>query len=883
VADASPTRADLPTGTVTFLRTDVEASMALTRALGPAWDEANARHLGLIRRAVDAHGGVCVRTEGDAFFGVFPEAGVAVTAAIDAQRALSAQAWPDGVRLRVRMGLHTGEAHLAGDDYGGFEVNRAARIAAAGHGGQILLSEPTRLLADAVLGEGIAVRDLGRQVLRDVPTPERLFQLDILGLQTEFPPLRATHPSAGSLPVRLTSFLGRDGELEELDALLETSRLVTLTGPGGIGKTSLAVELGRAWLDKVPDGVWFVALDAISEPATVRAEIARSLGLFDGPSRPAADGLDHYLADRSVVLVIDNFEHVLDAAGDLGAILRASPATRIVVTSRAPLRLPAEQEYPVRSLEEARARTELFVQRARAVRPGWDPGQDVAVVEEIGAMLDGLPLGLELAAARVSLLPLMAIRDRLAARLPLPGAGPRDVPDRQRTLDAAIRWSHDLLGGAEQRLLHELAVFEGSFDIAQAEQLGGGEVLEGLVTLVEQSLLARDSMVEAAGIRNRMLQTIRSFALDRLAAEGREDEVRRRHAMAYLALAETAAPNLPGGSQARWLDRLSLDHANLRAATRWSIDAGEVELALRFVAASWRFWQLDGHLSEGAEMSDQALALPGADRPTRERLHALAAAGGIAYWRGEAAAAQRLYEEQLALAIQLGDRVREADAQFNLVFARYMGRESLPAAAFEAASEASRLFEALADAVGVARCRWMVATIWMNESHPEEAAPIFEETLAEFERLGDAWYHAMALGSLSWCQYVLGNPTEATRWMVRSLVEYHAMRDIATSTITLPAAAIAANEAGRPFDAAVLLGAFEGLSELYGVRPPLGLEWLIKLGDPFGRTASILSADELADAKARGRRMSLDAAVALVVQIGMTTDAMGTAPAAGAE
>src|SRR6202795_3913830 len=233
MVDEAEIRSTLPTGTVAFLPPDVEGSMALARTLGPRWDAVNATHLGLIRRAVDAHGGVCVRTEGDAFFGVFPEAGAAVAAAIEAQRALSAHDWPTNAAVRVRMGLHSGEAHLAGDDYGGFEVNRAARIAAAGHGGQTVLSEPTRLLAEAALTGGVAVRDLGRHVLKDVPAPERLFQLDIPGLRTEFPPLKTSRPSSGNLPLRMTSFLGRDRELGELRGLLETRRLVTLTGPGG--------------------------------------------------------------------------------------------------------------------------------------------------------------------------------------------------------------------------------------------------------------------------------------------------------------------------------------------------------------------------------------------------------------------------------------------------------------------------------------------------------------------------------------------------------------------------------------------------------------------------------------------------------------------------
>ncbi len=404
----------LPTGTVTFLRTDIEGSMRLVRELGAAWDGVSASHMGLIRRAVDEHGGICVRTEGDAVFAVFPEARKAVSAAIAAQRALTAHAWPDGTEVRVRMGLHSGEAYLTGDDYGGFEVNRAARIASAGHGGQIVLSDPTRALIADALPEGVGIRDLGRHALRDVPRPEHLFQLDVAGLRSQFPALRTATATIGDLPSRLTSFIGREEELRELTDLLAERRLVTLTGPGGIGKTSLAVETARGVADRFPDGAWFVPLAEVEDPATVGSVIARTIGLFDGPGRPAAEGLGPYLAERSVLLVLDNFERLLDASGVVAHLLEASTTSRILVTSRAPLRIVGEQEYPVQSMGEECPR--LFAERARSIRPGWEAGADGAVVDEVCALLDRLPLGVELAAARVAHLPLTAIRDRLRAQ-----------------------------------------------------------------------------------------------------------------------------------------------------------------------------------------------------------------------------------------------------------------------------------------------------------------------------------------------------------------------------------------------------------------------------------------------------------------------------------
>ena len=441
-------RSSLPTGTVTFLRTDVEGSMRLAAALGSRWDELNAAQLAVVRDAVGAHGGVTVRTEGDAVFGVFADAARAVAAAIDTQRGLIAWPWPDGTEVRVRIGLHSGEAHLAGDDYGGFDVNRAARIAAVGHGGQIVLSDPTRALVATDLPDGVAIRDLGRHVLKDVPHPERLFQLDVPGLPADFPPIRTRLSIPGNLPPRLTSFVGREAELREARRLLDGGRLLTISGPGGIGKTSLATELARAVAADYADGAWLVELDAVSDAGQVPALVARTMGVYDGAGRPVAEGVIRHLADRELLLLLDNFEHVLEVAPFVTELLRSAADLRVVVTTRAPLRISGEQEYPVGPLLRSRPRyarrasgvpgrlasraspaVRLFIERARPFDPAGRRVRTYAIVQEVCERLDGLPLGIELAAARVALLSPAAIRDRLAARLPLPGSGPRDVPD----------------------------------------------------------------------------------------------------------------------------------------------------------------------------------------------------------------------------------------------------------------------------------------------------------------------------------------------------------------------------------------------------------------------------------------------------------------------
>jgi predicted ATPase/class 3 adenylate cyclase len=858
-------RRSLPTGTVTFLRTDVEGSMRLMRELGAAWDSLNATHLGIIRTAIANHGGIAVRTEGDAVFAVFPEARAAVAAAIAAQQALAAHDWPPGAALRVRMGLHSGEAYLTGDDYGGYEVNRAARIAAAGHGGQIVFSDATRALVADALPDGVRIRDLGSHALRDVPRPERLYQLDIPGLQADFPALRTAAATTGDLPSRLTSFIGREAEIDEVTDLLAKQRLVTLTGPGGIGKTSLAVEAARRVSERFPDGAWFVPLAEVEDPSIVRSVVARTIGLHDGPGRSAAEALGPYLADRSVLLVIDNFEHLIDAVGDVGDILEASPASRIVVTSRAPLRIIGEQEYPVQPMGEACA--QLFVDRARAIRPGWEAAGDRAVVDEVCSLLDRLPLGVELAAARVAHLPLTAIRDRLRAHLPLPGSGPRNVPDRQRTLAGAIAWSHDLLPPELQRVLHDLAVFEGGFDLEQAGQVvevaADGDVLDHLVTLVDQSLIKRDAT--ESGVRFDMLETIRAFALEGLRADGREGSVRRRHATAYLELAETAAPNLPGPDQPRWLDRLTLDYANLRSAILWTIDAGEVELALRFVAGMWRFWQQDGRLAEATELAETALAMPGADAPTPERMAAVAAAGGIAYWHGRQDDATRYYEEQLALARGLGDIPTEADALWNLSFQRFIRDDT--AASNALLDQAYALFMQLGDERGAARVEWSRVTVGSGE-HPAISGLESLESLIElFEDLNDTWYRGQTSMSIAWVHFASGDVAEASRWFIRSLVAYHSLRDVTGTTISIPLGALLALAADRPEETAMLMGASEHLTQLYGVKAPMGLQELLGASDPGAQAKEMLGAERYSEAFDKGRQMTLDQAVALIIRV----------------
>ena len=863
-------RGDLPTGTVTFLRTDVQGSMVLARALGERWDSLNRRHLDLIGRAVAAHGGITVRTEGDALFAAFPEAIAAVEAAVEAQRAVTTEAWPDDVAIRVRIGLHTGEAHRAGDDYGGFDVNRAARVAAVGHGGQVILSETTATLVADALPLGTSLRELGRHVLKDVPRAERLSQLDIAGLPNDFPPLRSSAERLGNLPDRLTSFVGRDRELADLVELAQDARLVTLTGPGGIGKTSLAIEAARLLEPRFRDGAWFVRLAALDTSDQVRAAIAHGIGLFDGPERSAASAVLSFIADRAMILVLDNMEHVLAAADEVAAVVQASPTSRIIVTSRAPLRITGEHEVAVASLVDDGPA--LFTDRARAVQAGWEADAgDAEVVQEICHLLDDLPLGIELAAARVSALSPMVIRDRLAARLPLPGSGLRDAPARQRTLDGAVAWSHDLLTPDRQALLHWLGVFDGGFDLEEVDAVMGGSApggdhLDELLELADHSLIVAAPTTPGRA-RFRMLRTIQSFALDRLAADGLEFEVRRRHAETYLALVVRAGRHLGTSRNSEWLDRVAPERANLRSAVRWTIDAGEGTLALRLTGVLWRLWHAFGQVSDGRALAEQALAMPEAPASGSDRAWAMGAAGSLAYWQADPATARLRYQSQIELAEAAGDEACIADAHFNYGHVAFIDGDPVEVR-MDYIDTAVERYRRLGDERGAARAAWTRGIVAMGLGDTDRATEYLQSDLARFERLDDRQYHAMTSASLAWAAFARGDIGTASRLAIESLVESHSMRDLGTTTISLHVGVLLGALTGRFEEAAEIHGAFDALCERYGVRPPLALSEFVGRQDPFELTRRNLDPRVWADAYERGRRLTLDEAVAKIVGLG---------------
>jgi predicted ATPase len=611
----------LPTGTVTMLFTDIEGSTTLLERLGDGYAEALAGHRRALREVFERHGGFEVGTEGDSFFVVFPAAAEALAAAREGQTALAED------EIRVRMGLHTGEPLIHDDDYVGMDVHRAARVGAAGHGGQILVTEATRALVDAD-----DLTDLGAHRLKDIGEM-RLFQVG----DERFPPLRSMR--AGNLSPRTKPLVGRDAEMRDVDALLRDGRArpVTLVGPGGIGKTTLAREVGRGLVDAFPDGVWFVDLAAVTAREQLEPEIASALS--------AMTDLAAHLGDRRALLILDNFEQLVAAGPEVARILEAAPNCGCLVTSREPLRIRGEREVPLSPLD-VDASIELFRDRATAVTPAFDA--EDATLLALCERLDRIPLAIELAAARTRVMDAGQLLARLETRLPMLTGGARDAPERQRTLRSTIEWSYDLLAPLEQRAFARLGVFLGGWTLDAAE-----DVCDVDVDTLER--LAEKSLVIAERGRFRMLETIREFATERLDASEDAEAMRRRHAEHYRDLVARAEPKLTGPEQHRWLERLDTDLDNIRAAFEWLAARPErAEEAVRIAGDLTIFWYVRARHATGLEWLDRAVALSEGTR-SAPRVRALWGYGFVLGLTGAGEEAHANLIAGLELATELGD------------------------------------------------------------------------------------------------------------------------------------------------------------------------------------------------------------------------------------
>ncbi|HZA98709.1 MAG TPA: AAA family ATPase, partial [Gemmatimonadales bacterium] len=694
----------------------------------------------------------------------FPNAPQGVAAALDAQRALLSEDWSTVGDLRVRMALHAGEAEPdQRGDYLTAPLNRLSRLVPTGHGGQILLTQAVQQLSRGTLPSESELRDLGEHRLRDLLEPERVFQLLHPDLPADFPPLTSLNIRPHNLPLQPTPFLGREQDIEQVIELLRRPevRFLTMTGPGGTGKSRLALQVAVELLDDFPDGVFFVTLASITDPSLVLATIATTLGIREESGQPLGERLRDHLASKHLLLVLDNFEHLVDAAPAVGELLGVSARVKVLATSRMPLRLRAEREYAVLPLGLPRRKPpptreqlsqydamRLFIERAQAVKADFAIDNESApAVAEICWRLDGLPLAIELAAARVRMLPPLAILARLEHRLPMLTGGARDAPERQRTLRNTIAWSYDLLEPEEQQAFRQIAVFAGGMTLEAAEAVanpdGHLDIFSNLERLVEQSLL-RQEAGSTDEPRFGMLGTIREFGLEQLDLAGEAEEARGRHAAFFLALVEEADAALHGPKQGSWIERLESEHDNIRSALGSAL-THEPETALRLVAALFWFWFYRGHFTEGRDWTERALAT-GASQDPGLQARVLNNSAGFAWGRAEYATASARAEDALALARSVDDQFAEGWALMNLgVVAAARGDVKQAEAHY---AEAEARFLSMGDRHGIAAAIFNQAIIAGLVGDTNRRQALLERSLAESRATGDRMGASWTLSTL---------------------------------------------------------------------------------------------------------------------------------------
>jgi predicted ATPase/class 3 adenylate cyclase len=836
---------NLPSGTVTFLFTDIEGSTALWERDRAAMREAVARQLAILQSLITAHHGVLFKTIGDGTQAAFASAEEALRAAVASQRALLVEDWADPPGpLRVRMALHAGEAIPdARGDYLAAPLNRLSRLLSTGFGGQILLSQAVQQLTRGALPAGTELRDLGEYRLRDLLEPERVYQLVHPDFPTEFPPLTSLENRPNNLPRQPTPFLGREREVGEVVDLLRRDdvQLLTLTGPGGTGKTRLALQAAAELVDDFPDGVFFVALASLPDPTQVPAAIAMAVGVRDEGGQPLPERLAAVLARKQVLLLIDNWEHLLEATPLLSELLRAAPGLTVLATSRAPLHLQAEREYPVPPLALPRRQSppspeqlaqydavRLFIERTHAIKPDFTVDDTNApAVAEICHRLDGLPLAIELAAARLRLLPPQALLDRLEQRLPVLTGGARDAPARQQTLRATIAWSHELLTGEEQTLFRRLAVFAGGFSFEAAEAVANAErdvdVWAGLTALVDHSLVQQTE--SAAGEpRFTMLETIREFGLEQLAARSEADVSRARHAAYFSALLDRPTvmmlPHLPNTRQV--LERLILEYPNLRAAMDWHRTTGDVSRVLEIAGTLYFFWQLGGQLVDGRMWLEWGLRQEGSTPDAR-------AAGqlglaGVFYAQSDGERALMLCQACLEHYKATGDAFGAAFASYVAAHsALFLGDLTLAMGYLEDASTRFSQLPGIPGQVALLNHLPMLRG-WaaLLRGDVDDAAAIMQATAVRqrstAQDIGSPEpYFAWTLQNLGYVRRAQGDLLAALAHHQAALVQSWRFREIRCCVRALMGAAGVLTAWGQVTDAARLYGAAEAFCQQTGV------------------------------------------------------------------
>lgn len=831
-------------GTVTFLFTDIEGSTRRWEANPDSMARAVARHDALLRGAIESHGGHVFKTVGDAFCAAFPTPYAALDAAIAIQQVIHREDWGDAGPLFVRVALHVGAVEQRDQDYFGPPLNRIARILSAAHGGQTLLSLAARELVADNLPPGASLVDLGHHRLKDLQRPEQVYQLNIEGLPAEFPPIRALDTRPNNLPTQPTPLVGREVQVSEAIDLFSIShiRLLTFVGPGGVGKTRLALEVAANLTDRFEDGVYFVNLAPISSAELVAPVIAGTLSVPEVSAESAAESLKDFLKNRQILLVLDNLEHLTSCAPLIADLLSVAPGLSVIATSREALRLRGEHEYPVPPLglpdpkrqptpdtllssEAAR----LFVQRAQAVKPGFAVSKSNApALAEILYRLDGLPLAIELAAVRVKLFSVPEMLQRLQGRFKLLSGGLSDLPARQQNLYNTIEWSYELLDEREQKLFRRLSVFAGGCALPAAEavcDVNGDlsiDLVDGMSSLVDKSLLRREE-TRTGTSRFMILETVREFGSGKLAESGEASDLRHRHAGYYGALLEEAVQGMAQGEQVEWLEQLDAEHDNFRYILGWSLAESEIEQAARLASRLWRYWYGRGYLKEGRQWLESVLSRATALEPDL-RAAVLRGAGILTADLGDYQGAKRRFEEAVAIYRQLQDRQGIADCLNALGYVATDLGNSDEAEAY--LHEALALYEEVRDEHGMGVALHNLGMLAADLGRDAEAEELYRRSLALSRRLDDREGIAWALGNLGLLSLKNGRFGEAEPLYRESLEICTDLHNNMGIALCLEGIAGVFGMAGRPYQAARLFGAAHSLRESLGSQLEPGYQAL---------------------------------------------------------
>ncbi len=828
-----PVPSSPPSGTVTFLFTDIQGSTKLWEQAPDAMRLALARHDALLRQSIEVQGGYVFKTIGDAFCAAFPTAAQALEAALTAQLALAVEPWETETPLLVRMALHTGDAEERGGDYFGQALNRVARLMATGHGGQTLLSSAACEAVQDTLLPSVSLLDLGRRRLKDLGRPEQVYQVCHPALPDTFAPLRSLDNVRlpNNLPQQATSLVGREAQVAEVKTLLGRTRLLTLTGMGGSGKTRLSLQAAADLLDGEGDGVWLVELAALSDPALVPQAVADVLGVKEQPEQSVERTLLDWLKTKRLLIVLDNCEHLVAACASLAAaVLKSCPGVHLLASSREALNVMGEQVYRVPALAQGDA-VRLFAERAQAVQPSFlVTNANAPAVSAVCSRLDGIPLALELAAARVRSLTVEDINVRLDSRFRLLTGGLRTALPRQQTLRALVDWSYDLLTESEKTVLRRLSVFAGGWPLDAAAAVCAGEdaagegvddweVLDLLTSLLDKSLVTYDDQKA----RYSLLETVRQYAKDRLEEEGEAEAVQTRAAAWFLELAEKAEPNLQGPEQAGWLSRLEMDHDNLRAALAWYDQSADgVEPGLSLAGLLWRFWIVRGHVSEGRQWLGRALKrVKGREDRTDEKTQEAAVmafyfAGSLAILQNDYAVAEAMIQESLKIWRRQGKPRGVAAALGNLGMVAQ--RQSDYAAAQELFAEGLAVWRQLGDSNGIAGSLNNLGDIAKSRGDHAAARLLLEEGLVLARQQENLHLAAMLLDNLGVVALQRGSPSDARNLLADSLALKREMGDqwgMAYSLEGMAGVALAQSDFGKT---ARLLGSAARVREDLG-RP----------------------------------------------------------------